>query len=110
MELSVLDGGGEVASFGERLARRRQRVCRRRFVANIGGQKRTGAELWVLPAGPDMHRVVRVLVEKPERGVVDIASAEISEVVEAQDLINVLSGRIMIMDALVDGLPALVFG
>jgi hypothetical protein len=56
-----------------------------------------------------MHRVVGVLVEKTERGIINIPATKISEILEAQDLVDVFGGRVMIMDALVDALPALVF-
>ena len=99
VEFAVLDRGGEVAPLGQRLPWRRRRIHWRRPVAGIGRQERVRRdEFRILPAGPDMHRVVRILVKEPERGVVDVAAAEIPEVVEAQDLIDVLGGRIVIVD------------
>ena len=114
MEFAVLDGGGKVATRRELLAvvgrggggRHRWRA------ADISRQEvRRGIGVFrVLPARPDVHRVVRILVEIAERGIVDVAAAEIPEVVEAQDLLHVLRSRVMIMDLLVDGLSVFVFG
>ena len=49
-----------------------------------------------------MHRVVRVLVEEAEGGVIDAAAAEIAKIVQAQDLSHVVAGRVMIVDDGVD--------
>src|SRR5260370_42581841 len=52
-------------------------------------------EFRVHAAGPDVHRVMRVLVEEAEGGVVDAAAAKIAEVVEAENLRHVAGGRLM---------------
>ena len=54
-------------------------------------------------AGPDVHGVVRILIEEAERVVVEAAAAEIAEGAQAQDLLDVVGGRVVIMDLLVDG-------
>jgi hypothetical protein len=110
VELAVLYRDREVAHHAEFGIAPIGGVCLR-LVADISGLERVrGLEFRVLPAGPDMHGVVRVLVEIPERRVVDVAAAKIAEVVDAEDLLHVLGGRVVVVDLLVDGLAALVLG
>jgi len=58
-------------------------------------------------AGPQVHRVVRVLVQKTEGIVVQAAAAEVAKAAQAQDLLDVLRLRIVVMEIFVsvDRLP-----
>ncbi len=91
--------------------RMQRRAGRRGLLAGVNGRlclRRHG--IGIFPAGPDVHRVVRVLVDEPERGVVDIAAAEIAEIIEAEDLLDVLGRGVVVLDVLVDGLVVGILG
>src|SRR5271170_209546 len=59
--------------------------------------------VWIHSARPDVHGVVRILVEEPERIVVGTAAAEIPERAQAHNLCHVIRCRGVIVNLLVDG-------
>src|SRR5437868_2083194 len=66
------------------------------------------ARISILAARPDVHRVVRILIEKTEGRVVEATTAEVAERLQGEDLLHVLCGRVVVVYRLVDG--QLLFG
>src|SRR6185437_2766852 len=64
----------------------------------------------ILTTSPDVHGVMRVLIQETKRRVIDATTTEVTEIIEREDFVDILGGRIVIMDHLIDGASILVFG